>query len=164
MNNAILKASELVPPSKRREFLNIISKADKLTQDQKEIIEQDANRVIDIAAWACGVSSTEALSRSRKEERVSARSLVSWYLLRKKGWSLTAIGRRLNCHHATIINLVNRCENLNMVDKRFKLIFENFLKQIENETTEEPTLDVPARTVDSISATLDVLRHRAANS
>ena len=153
-----------MPPSKRREFLNIISKADKITQDQKEIIEQDANRVIDIAAGACGVSSTEALSRSRKEERVSARSLVAWYLLRKKGWSLTAIGRRLNCHHATIINLVNRCENLNAVDKRFKLIFENFLKQIENENTEESTPHVLSRSVDSITATLDVLRHRAANS
>jgi len=164
MTNSILQASELVPPSKRREFLNIISKSNKLTQEQKEIIERDANDVIDAAAKCCGITPVEALSRSRKEERVSARCLVAWYLLRKKGWSLTGISRRLNCHHATIINLVNRCENLKEVDKRFKLIFENFLKQIENETTQEPAFDVPARSIDSISATLDVLRHRAVNS
>lgn len=67
--------------------------------------QTEADRLIDIAARAFGVTRPQIRGESRRQRVVMARFFVMHWLYRRTGMSLPAIGRRFNHRdHTTVLN------------------------------------------------------------
>ena len=82
-----------------------------------------------------GGSDNASLPKSRKRKQVEMKAMAS-YLLRKKGYSLTEIGKELNLNHATIIHHLKIYDSLKQNNPDLQDI-ENMLLGVKPDATKE---------------------------
>lgn len=111
--------------------------------------------IVDATAQTTGVSHASILGKSRKRKIVDARKIIVWYA-RMNRYTVIDIGKRLNRHHTSILNLTQSYLSLFQTDEQFKshsqavdkklrsLKFKNKIKRInamkKNEFLEVPPL------------------------
>ena len=81
------------------------------------------------------VTGIDVTLKSRKRKQVEMKAMAS-YLLRKKGYSLTEIGKELNLNHATIIHHLKIYDSLKQNNPDLQDI-ENMLLGVKPDATKE---------------------------
>ena len=99
---------------------------------------EDNGRFSFLLRCATEVVGDGILSKSREHPLVVGRMMVA-YQMRKEGYSVVAIGRRLHKHHATIVHLLKMMEDIFSFPGCFKLeevYWYRFQQKIEEYDTD----------------------------
>ena len=118
-----------------REFL-IKTLIDSIN-DEKE----DNGRFATILKCATEIVGDGILTKSRDHHCVVGRMLVAWQM-RKEGYSIVAIGRRLQKHHATIVYLLKLMDDVFSFPGCFKLeetYWSEFQRKLKEYDTDRRT-------------------------
>jgi len=88
-----------------------------------DIKEDNVDRVIEYLETTFGCAHM-LTNRARTRNLVWARNVLFWYLINRRKWTLTRVGREYNFHHATILRAVSLVDDANRTNEFFYQINE----------------------------------------
>ncbi len=165
MSNVFDQIKALIPEERHAEFMGIVLKH---TDFNSQAVDVRGKVVTEITYMACSVTEckyNDLFVADRHTNVVDARTLISEYLVRKKRWRLTDVGKYLHKNHATIISMLKRHDSLLQFDKGYQNVFNLFQQKVSEYEKNNQKFEsyLQNGSADTATTTLDILRHRAYN-
>ena len=157
--NTIDQLLDLVPQRHRARAMKLLREWHSPSEDVAEYFDKYVPVLdrVNIALMAShGVGLAELEKNSRERSMVDLRKIVAHYLRTVHNYTLYQISKVFDRDHATAIHYVRQHEEHIKFDVRYKEKNDKFLKAINHDESNHFE-----GSTDTLTATLDILRHRA---
>lgn len=156
---------ELIPSRHKPRALKMFKEWENPSEDVANFFERHVpvlQRVDTALIDAFGCTLNDVAGYCRERHLVDLRKIVTHYLRTKENYTYSQLSKVFDRDHATAIHYVNKHTEHVKYDAKYKEKNDKFLKAINHDN--ESNNPTRAEDENSITTTLDILRHRAYNS